>query len=184
MAGVQSSGTEVKTITSLSSPTVGATPAPAVSSVGTPVDAIVFSQGAISQPGGLLNSVQSQANIGGYPQPLPLLSNGTSYNGYGGIYPQVTPLQQVALALRQSSPIPSTVAPTTSAPSTEPKLNVNSTSGSEKEKRPPQSQRRKFQELPVGPAKVHQVPLHAPWLLIHKDQLVLHYCSILYILFS
>ncbi|CAL9014276.1 unnamed protein product [Prunus brigantina] len=156
LAGVQSSGTEVKTITSLSSPTVGATPAPAVSSVGTPVDATVFSQGPISQPGGLLNSVQSQANIGGYPQPLPLLSNGTSYNGYGGIYPQVTPLQQVALALRQSSPIPSTVAPTTSAPSTEPKLNVNSTSGSEKEKRPPQSQRRKFQELPVGPAKVHQ----------------------------
>ncbi|XP_021805981.1 protein RIK isoform X1 [Prunus avium] len=156
LAGVQSSGNEVKTITSLSSPTVGATPAPAVSSVGNPVVATVFSQGAISQPGGLLNSVQSQANIGGFPQPLPLLSNGTSYNGYGGIYPQVTPLQQVALALRQSSPIPSTVAPTTSAPSTEPKLNVNSTSGSEKEKRPPQSQRRKFQELPVGPATVHQ----------------------------
>ncbi|PQQ13398.1 protein RIK isoform X1 [Prunus yedoensis var. nudiflora] len=156
LAGVQSSGNEVKTITSLSSPTVGASPAPAVSSVGTPVVATVFSRGAISQPGGLLNSVQSQANIGGYPQPLPLLSNGTSYNGYGGIYSQVTPLQQVALALRQSSPIPSTVAPTTSAPSTEPKLNVNSTSGSEKEKRPPQSQRRKFQELPVGPAKVHQ----------------------------
>ncbi|KAL6287748.1 hypothetical protein ACE6H2_012138 [Prunus campanulata] len=156
LAGVQSSGNEVKTITSLSSPTVGATPALAVSSVGTPVVTTVFSQGAISQPGGLLNSVQSQANIGGYPQPLPLLSNGTSYNGYGGIYPQVTPLQQVALALRQSSPIPSTIAPTTSAPSTEPKLNVNSTSGSEKKKRPPQSQRRKFQELPVGPSKVHQ----------------------------
>ncbi|XP_008230877.1 PREDICTED: protein RIK isoform X2 [Prunus mume] len=114
---------------------------------------------AVPPPHQLLAGVQSsgtEANIGGYPQPLPLLSNGTSYNGYGGIYPQVTPLQQVALALRQSSPIPSTVAPTTSAPSTEPKLNVNSTSGSEKEKRPPQSQRRKFQELPVGPSKVHQ----------------------------
>ncbi|ONI19034.1 hypothetical protein PRUPE_3G255200 [Prunus persica] len=157
LAGVQSSGSEVKTITSLSPPTVGATPAPAVSSVGTPVVATVFSQGAISQPGGLLNSLQSHTNIGGYPQPVPLLSNGTSYNGYGGIYPQVTPLQQVALALRQSSPISSTVAPTTSAPSTEPKLNVNSTSGSEKEKRSPQSQRRKFQELPIGTAKVHQV---------------------------
>ncbi|ONI19033.1 hypothetical protein PRUPE_3G255200 [Prunus persica] len=156
LAGVQSSGSEVKTITSLSPPTVGATPAPAVSSVGTPVVATVFSQGAISQPGGLLNSLQSHTNIGGYPQPVPLLSNGTSYNGYGGIYPQVTPLQQVALALRQSSPISSTVAPTTSAPSTEPKLNVNSTSGSEKEKRSPQSQRRKFQELPIGTAKVHQ----------------------------
>ncbi|XP_068334773.1 protein RIK isoform X2 [Pyrus communis] len=151
LAGVQSSGIEVKAITSLVSPTVGATPALAVSSAGTPGVAIVFSQGTVSQPGGLLNCAQPQANIGGYPQPL--LSSGTSYNGYAGIYPKVTPLQQVALALRQSSsPITSTVAPTTSAPSTEPKVNV--TSGSEKEKQPPQ--RRKFQELPVGPAKVHQ----------------------------
>nr|XP_028963690.1 protein RIK [Malus domestica] len=151
LAGVQSSGIEVKAITSSVSPTVGATPALPVSSAGTPGVATVFSQGTVSQPGGLLNCAQSQANIGGYPQPL--LSSGTSYNGYAGIYPQVTPLQQVALALRQpSSPITSTVAPTTSAPSTEPKVNV--TSGSEKEKHPPQ--RRKFQELPVGPAKVHQ----------------------------
>ncbi|KAM1218026.1 hypothetical protein PS1_045671 [Malus domestica] len=154
LAGVQSSGIEVKAITSLVSPTVGATPALPVSSAGTPGVATVFSQGTVSQPGGLLNCAQSQANIGGYPQPL--LSSGTSYNGYAGIYPQVTPLQQVALALRQSSsPITSTVAPTTSAPSTEPKVNV--TSGSEKEKHPPQ--RRKFQELPVGPAKVHQLNL-------------------------
>lgn len=161
MAGVQSSGIEVKAITSLVSPTVGATPALAVSSAGTPGVAIVFSQGTVSQPGGLLNCAQPQANIGGYPQPL--LSSGTSYNGYAGIYPQVTPLQQVALALRQSSsPITSTVAPTTSAPSTEPKVNV--TSGSEKEKQPPQ--RRKFQELPVGPAKVHQVRVQAPWLFV------------------
>ncbi|CAN6702385.1 unnamed protein product [Malus baccata var. baccata] len=151
LAGVQSSGIEVKAITSLVSPTVGATPALPVSSAGTPGVATVFSQGTVSQPGGLLNCAQSQANIGGYPQPL--LASGTSYNGYAGIYPQVTPLQQVALALRQSSsPITSTVAPTTSAPSTEPKVNV--TSGSEKEKHPPQ--RRKFQELPVGPAKVNQ----------------------------
>ncbi|KAM1015527.1 hypothetical protein ACFX2A_046315 [Malus domestica] len=154
LAGVQSSGIEVKAITSSVSPTVGATPALPVSSAGTPGVATVFSQGTVSQPGGLLNCAQSQANIGGYPQPL--LSSGTSYNGYAGIYPQVTPLQQVALALRQpSSPITSTVAPTTSAPSTEPKVNV--TSGSEKEKHPPQ--RRKFQELPVGPAKVHQLNL-------------------------
>ncbi|KAM5581207.1 protein RIK [Rosa sericea] len=151
-AGVQSSGNEVKAITTLASATVGLTPAPPVSSVGTPVTTTVFTQGTVSQSGGFLNCV---ASSGGCPQPL---SGGTIYSGYGGIYPQVTPLQQVALALRQStSPITSTVAPTTSVPSTEPKLNTKFSSDSEKEKRPPQ--RRKFQELPVsskGPAKVHQ----------------------------
>lgn len=150
MAGVQSS-------TSLASTTFSVTPAPPVSSVVIPVITTVFSQGTVSQSGGVVNSVQSQASIGG-----------TIYSGYGGIYPQVTPLQQVALALRQSSsPMTSTIAPTTSAPSTEPKLNTKSSSESEKEKRPPQ--RRKFQELPVsskGPAKVHQVSVHAPWWFI------------------
>ncbi|GMN42108.1 hypothetical protein TIFTF001_011337 [Ficus carica] len=76
-----------------------------------------------------------------------LFSGGTSYSGYGGIYPQATPLQQVALALRQSSsPHSSTTTLTTLAPSMEPKLGVSSTF--EKEKRP--QQRRKFQELPIG----------------------------------
>ena len=157
MAGVQTSGNELKAITSLASTTFSVTPAPPVSSVVTPVISTVFSQGTVSQSGGVVNCVQHQASSGG-----------TIYSGYGGIYPQVTPLQQVALALRQSSsPMTSTIAPTTSVPSTEPKLNTKLSSESEKERRPPQ--RRKFQELPVsskGPAKVHQVSVHAPWWFI------------------
>ncbi|KAI3713133.1 hypothetical protein L1987_71705 [Smallanthus sonchifolius] len=35
-----------------------------------------------------------------YPGTTTVISHGTSYNGYGGIYPQATPLQQVALALK------------------------------------------------------------------------------------
>nr|XP_043608753.1 protein RIK [Erigeron canadensis] len=73
----------------------------------------------------------------------PSLSHGTSYNGYGGIYPQATPLQQVALALRQStSPITSTVSATQKIGST------TTSTINEKEKRPPH--KRKFQELPAA----------------------------------
>ncbi|XP_024016883.1 protein RIK isoform X3 [Morus notabilis] len=77
----------------------------------------------------------------------PLFPGGTSYSGYGGIYPQATPLQQVALALRQSSsPLSATAGPATLVPSREPKLSVSS--NHEKDKRT--QQRRKFQELPIG----------------------------------
>ncbi|XP_052877224.1 protein RIK isoform X2 [Gossypium arboreum] len=127
-----------------------ATPAPPVA---VPVVTTGYSQAmAVGMP----NSGPTQANSVGYPQPL--VSRGTSYIGYGGIYPQATPLQQVALALKQSSPISSTVVPatsvasavvpTTSATSTVTKSSVSSTLHSEKERRPPQ--RRKFQELPAG----------------------------------
>ncbi|KAH9676746.1 protein RIK [Citrus sinensis] len=116
----------------------------------------VYSQGMMLQSGGILNSVQPQQNIVGYPQPVS--TGGTSYSGYEGIYPQATPLQQVALALRQSSsPLTSLVAPTASVSSTA-TTSTTSTAMSEKEKRPPQ--KRKFQELPVGskgPAKHNQV---------------------------
>ncbi|TYJ08548.1 hypothetical protein E1A91_A11G082300v1 [Gossypium mustelinum] len=127
-----------------------ATPAPPVA---VPVVTTGYSQAmAVGMP----NSGPTQAHSVGYPQPL--VSRGTSYIGYGGIYPQATPLQQVALALKQSSPISSTVVPamsvasavvpTTSATSTVTKSSVSSTLHSEKERRPPQ--RRKFQELPAG----------------------------------
>ncbi|KAF3971151.1 hypothetical protein CMV_005227 [Castanea mollissima] len=158
LAGVQSSGNELKVNTSsapgLTSATMGSTPSPLVSSVGVPGIPPGFPQALVTQSGGYLNSVQSQGNVIGYPQPL--VSSGTSYNGYGGIYPQATPLQQVALALRQlPSPVTSTIAPTTSVPSKEPKL--SGISDPETEKRPPQ--KRKFQELPTGSkfsAKTHQ----------------------------
>ncbi|TYI54554.1 hypothetical protein E1A91_D11G083200v1 [Gossypium mustelinum] len=137
-----------------------ATPAPTVA---VPVATTGYSQAmAVGMP----NSGPPQANSVGYPQPL--VTRGTSYIGYGGIYPQATPLQQVALALKQSSPISSTVVPatsvasavvpTTSATSTVTKSSVSSTLHSEKERRPPQ--KRKFQELPAGSkgsARVNQV---------------------------
>ncbi|KAL8266282.1 hypothetical protein R6Q59_003626 [Mikania micrantha] len=81
-----------------------------------------------------------------YPGTTPAISHGTSYEGYGGIYPQATPLQQVALALKQStSPITSTVSVS--------HTNGNTTAStiSEKEKQP--HHKRKFQE---GPVKTHQ----------------------------
>ncbi|XP_076885150.1 protein RIK-like [Bidens hawaiensis] len=78
----------------------------------------------------------------------PVVSHGTSYNGYGGIYPQATPLQQVALALKQvTSPVTSTVSVT------EKVGNTTASNVSEKEKQP--VHKRKFQE---GPVKTHQVP--------------------------
>jgi hypothetical protein len=164
LAGVQSSGNELKvnssSAASLTAATVGSTLSPPVSSVRVPGVPPVFYQGTVSQSGGYLSCGQSQGNVIVYPQPL--VSGGTSYNGYGGIYPQATPLQQVALALRQSpSPVTSTIAPTTSVPSSE--LKSSSISDPEMEKRPPQ--KRKFQELPGGskcPAKPHQVLVRYP----------------------
>ena len=99
----------------------------------------------------------------GYTQPV--LSGGTSYSGYGGIYPQATPLQQVALALRQSSSPIGSATPV--APSAELKMSVSS--NSEKEKWPPQ--KRKFQEVPAvskGAAKPIQVPMHVFYMLVFR----------------
>lgn len=121
--------------------------------------------GAVPPPPPLLTRVQSELEAassvttpGGKtvishitpPHPPP----GTSYNGYGGIYPQTTPLQQVALALKQStSPIISTQT----------QIIGNANLEMEKEKRPPHTHKRKFQELPntdlgqPGQLKTHQV---------------------------
>ncbi|KAJ0245428.1 Protein RIK [Hirschfeldia incana] len=90
-----------------------------------------------------------------YAQPV---AGGTSYSGYAGIYPQATPLQQVAQVLKQSvSPVISTVPPTLSTAAS---LSMPSDiSSKEKERRPPQ--KRKFQELPADckvPAKSKEKP--------------------------
>ncbi|XP_048327245.2 protein RIK isoform X3 [Ziziphus jujuba] len=148
LTGVQNSGNDVKlssnSNTGLTSSSTGVLPTPAVSSVGVSGISTVFSQGKVSQPGGLLVGGLSQADS---IPPQPILPSGTSYSGYGGIYPQATPLQQVALALRQSSsPVTSSIAPRTSVDNTEPDMNLGF--NSEKEKRP--TQRRKFQELPIA----------------------------------
>ncbi|XP_058184801.1 protein RIK isoform X2 [Rhododendron vialii] len=145
--GVQS-GIEVKvnnsSAVSLTSSAVNSAAIPPISSATHPVYNTTLLQGTMS-------SGHLQPHTVSYPQ----LSStaGTSYSGYGGIYPQATPLQQVALALRQS---PSTVNPLVSPASTA--ANSMESLPSEKEKRA--SQRRKFQESPAalkGRANPHQV---------------------------
>ncbi|KAI8534105.1 hypothetical protein RHMOL_Rhmol10G0062700 [Rhododendron molle] len=147
--GVQS-GIEVKvsnsSAVSLTSSAVNSAAIPPISSATHPVYNTTLLQGTMS-------SGHLQPHTVSYPQ----LSStaGTSYSGYGGIYPQATPLQQVALALRQS---PSTVNPLVSPASTA--ANSMESLPSEKEKQA--SQRRKFQESPAalkGRANPHQVPV-------------------------
>jgi hypothetical protein len=137
-------------------PTMSSTPPIPASLVSVSGVATVCSQGTVSQSGAMLSCGQPQPSVAGYSQPF--VMGGTSYSGYGGIYPQATPLQQVAQVLRQPpSPIPSTVSPTTSIANAAPNSGMNSIA----EKRP--TQKRKFQEVPVGskgPAKLHQVSVH------------------------
>ncbi|XP_023514657.1 protein RIK isoform X1 [Cucurbita pepo subsp. pepo] len=137
--GVDSLGNEPST-SSASSSISSASPTivSQVSSV-IPGAAPVITQGSILQAG----LSQSQSTAISYSKPL--ISSGTNYNGYSGIYPQATPLQQVALALKQvSSTTMSVAVPNRSAPSMS---NVSVSTDAEKEKRP--HQRRKFQELPI-----------------------------------
>ncbi|XAR51664.1 hypothetical protein NMG60_11006354 [Bertholletia excelsa] len=151
LAGVQSTGNELK---SSNSSTVSLTSTTMKSAA---IQPVCTSTLPVSQSLGL-SCGNPQPDMACYPQPS--LTGGTSYIGYGGIYPQATPLQQVALALRQSSSlVSSTATPPTVAGST----SINSSgaipggSSSEKEKRPPS--KRKFQELPVaskGHANPHQ----------------------------
>ncbi|XP_052196210.1 protein RIK isoform X2 [Diospyros lotus] len=158
LAGFRSYGNEAtpnnSSDTSLMSSTLNDAAIPPASSATHPVASTALQQGTSSQLTGM-SCGNSQSNMVCYPQPS--FAGGTSYNGYGGIYPQATPLQQVALALRQSpSLVNSTVAPATTKASTA--INSSESSSSEKEKRPPQ--KRKFQELPVtskGHADPHQV---------------------------
>ncbi|KAI8028693.1 Protein RIK [Camellia lanceoleosa] len=154
--GVQSSGNEVEannsSAASLTSVPVNSVAIPPISSATHPGITTTLLQGTLSQSIGL-SCGHSQPNIVCHPQPS--LTGGTSYSGYGGIYPQATPLQQVALALRRSpSLVNSTVAPATTAASTA--ANSSETLSYEEKRR---LQKRKFQELPVaskGHANPHQ----------------------------
>ncbi|KMZ59394.1 Protein RIK [Zostera marina] len=88
-----------------------------------------------------------------------LVSAGTNYSGYGGIYPQATPLQQVALALRHAPAfhtIPTSHALATTTPSQVTNLDEKiKLCSSEKDTR----QRRKFKEramVPDGTSPAYQ----------------------------
>ncbi|WVZ55991.1 hypothetical protein U9M48_006582 [Paspalum notatum var. saurae] len=77
--------------------------------------------------------------------PIPAVNGGTFYSGYGGIYPQATPLQQVAFTLKHASSSTTQAVPVTST-LTNSATKVDSRSDMEMDKR----SRRKFQELPVS----------------------------------
>ncbi|KAL3719281.1 hypothetical protein ACJRO7_004265 [Eucalyptus globulus] len=147
LVGSNSSGREV---TESTNPAAGLTSTSSfttslpLSSPMVPGVSSAFTQGAVSMSGGVLGCVQTLPNMVHHSQPL--VTGGTRYSGYEGIYPQATPLQQVALVLKQSTSVTSSVA---SAPASATVTSELSTKpDSEKEKRPPP--RRKFQELPVG----------------------------------
>ncbi|KAF3629703.1 putative 2-hydroxy-6-oxononadienedioate/2-hydroxy-6-oxononatrienedioate hydrolase-like [Capsicum annuum] len=127
----------------------------------------VFSQGTEQQSLGSLNPVPSQPPTSRYPHQL--VTSRTSYLGYDGIYPQATALQQVALALRQStSPATATVAPVITGAS----ITSQTSIGTKKDKRP--AQKRKFQELPAagkGQATVNQNPLQSPELPMLQERM-------------
>ncbi|KAK1295707.1 Protein RIK [Acorus calamus] len=111
------------------------------------------SSAVLYPPGSAISYGQSQSHTLTYSRPL---VPGTCYSGYGGIYPQATPLQQVALALRQApTQTASVVSPAVSTSTALPK-NSSSTIR-QMDKQPPQ--KRKFQEQPIapkGPAKINQ----------------------------
>ncbi|RRT76331.1 hypothetical protein BHE74_00007575 [Ensete ventricosum] len=99
------------------------------------------SQGTSVQSGDLLKYGNPQ-NLVSYT--VPAVTRATCYNGYEGIYPQSTPLQQVALALRQASTASACVSSTSYlVDTTERKSSLNAKADA----RPPQ--KRKFQEIPV-----------------------------------
>ncbi|XP_030547133.1 protein RIK isoform X2 [Rhodamnia argentea] len=157
VVGSNSSGSEVTESTNPAAgltSTSGFTTSPPLSSPMVPGVSSVFTQGAVSMSGGVLGCFQAQPHMVHHSQPS--VTGGTRYSGYEGIYPQATPLQQVALVLKHSTSVTSSVA---SAPASASVMSELSTKpDSEKEKRPPQ--RRKFQELPVGntdPAPNYQV---------------------------
>uniref|UniRef100_A0A0D3FFE9 Protein RIK n=1 Tax=Oryza barthii TaxID=65489 RepID=A0A0D3FFE9_9ORYZ len=117
--------------------------------------------GAVPPPQQLLD-VTSQSGAPSYsvvPPPSNLIcpsqpaNGGTFYGGYGGIYPQATPLQQVALTLKHASSSSTQVVSATST-STSTVAMVNPCSHAEADKR---SQRRKFQELPVSQGATTEV---------------------------
>ncbi|MCD7460197.1 hypothetical protein HAX54_043055 [Datura stramonium] len=173
LASVQGSGSESE-VNNIPAPNVAALILSSSSSTAAPVPVAaaagvtsVVSQGIVHQSLGSLNPVPSQPPTGCYAHQL--VTSRTSYIGYDGIYPQATALQQVALALRQStSPVTATVAPATTGAS----ITSQTSIGSEKEKRP--AQKRKFQELPAagkGQATVNQNSLQGPELPMLQERM-------------
>ncbi|KAL9253392.1 RIK-like protein [Drosera capensis] len=140
--GVHSSRIEPQANLSVSPNPGSSVPAPISSSkISASGSGTVFPYGQLPQLVPLLNAGHLQPN--GIPYAQPPLTSGTSYDGYGGIYPQATPLQQVALALRRSNSAVPAEAPAMSAAD----LQKTAISSSEKKGT---SQKRKFRESPAA----------------------------------
>eukprot|EP00252_Welwitschia_mirabilis_P010160 TRINITY_DN2330_c0_g1_i5.p1 TRINITY_DN2330_c0_g1~~TRINITY_DN2330_c0_g1_i5.p1 ORF type:complete len:577 (+),score=113.88 TRINITY_DN2330_c0_g1_i5:234-1964(+) len=93
-----------------------------------------------------INDSKSVASVVASEIPITHQSKaGTNYSGYGGIYPQATPLQQVALALQRPPP-PVSIQPA-SANGQPTKAHLCHSNG-QSDKHP--EKRRKFQEMPVA----------------------------------
>ncbi|XP_062216408.1 protein RIK [Phragmites australis] len=141
LAGVHTSGTRLDVHSTLG-PNVltGASHSFASSGVTAPTVApsVILQSGAPTNSG-----VPPPSNM---TCPVPPVNGGACYSGYGDIYPQATPLQQVAFTLKHASSSTSQVVQATPA-LTGTVTKVNSGSDVETDKR---SQRRKFQELPVS----------------------------------
>jgi hypothetical protein len=90
--------------------------------------------------------------------PFPVTVPTTNYSGYGGVYPQVSPLQQVAQALQRPPP-PVSVRPgnglavggmqVADVQGTIPSHGQSNWHVEKRRDGPPQKERRKFQEFPM-----------------------------------
>lgn len=137
---------------SVCSSTICTTLSPSVIAVSPAVAMVSTAHSQATGPPGVVNYGKPPVSTtNGCP---PSFTGGTNYNGYGGIYPQATPLQQVALALIQ----PLTQSPPVQVASSDASIN---SPGPEKPRTGQRSHRRKFQELPTelkgsaGHQKVH-----------------------------
>ncbi|CAM6037443.1 unnamed protein product [Sphagnum compactum] len=103
--------------------------------------------------GNILNSNPYNQGPGGLQHPL------TNYSGYGGVYPQVSPLQQVAKALKRPPPPVSVRSGNGSAvgglqgadaQGVKPYHGQSDWQVEKQRDGPPQKERRKFQEFPMS----------------------------------
>ncbi|RCV45910.1 hypothetical protein SETIT_9G491300v2 [Setaria italica] len=148
LAGVDTSGARSDVHSTLS-PNVLAGPSHSFASTGV-IAPIVAPEVTLQSVAPTYSGVPPPSNM---TCPIPSVNGGTFYSGYGDIYPQATPLQQVAFTLKHASSSTTQAVPVTST-STSTVIKANSSSDVEADKR----SRRKFQELPVskGPTTENQ----------------------------
>ncbi|XP_074568495.1 protein RIK-like [Curcuma longa] len=141
LAGTESSLRVVSAGNSNQIPVISSTATGIVATTQSYVAGVATASGTVFQSVEQLKYGNSQSSVS---YALPGVTSVTCYNGYEGIYPQATPLQQVALALRQASSSSTAISSTNSLVST---AERKSSSVAEADTHP--LQKRKFKELPV-----------------------------------